>query len=635
MNHIGPVVNIANFAIGDLFDKILDGVWIVDGDFHTTYVNPSMAAMLGYPIERLLSSPVFSFWYPDDALAFERETNLCRAGQASQSELRFQHAEGHPIWTSITMTPLLDEAGGKFIGAVALLKDFTKDKHRSDIERTRLRLLQYAANHTLEQLLQAALDEAELLTGSQIGFFHFVEPDQQNLVLQMWSSNTLNNACVIDSRGQHYPIAQAGVWVDCVAERKPVIHNDYAALTHRKGLPDGHAPVIRELVVPVQSGERIEAIMGVGNKPTLYTSDDVGVVSSLAELAWDIARRKRVEEQLARSEERFRLLAQVAPVGIFMLNWRGFITYVNRRWCELTGIPCECALNQPWSDHIFPADLPRMAQLVRFMFASGGEQGIEYRYQHPDGKIIWVYGAAIRLESAEGRDGGFIGAIYDISARKEAEAGLQGMVAEKEALLRELYHRTKNNLQVVVSMIELQSASLEDEKVRVMLQELENKIQSMALVHKKLYQSKNLTQVNLEDYLYELVGLISESFTMEADRIQIKFDLEDVQAPVDVAIPCGLMINELLTNAFKYAFPNNRSGEIRLSLSQPTPGELCLQVADNGVGLPAGFDPRKNHASLGLQTVIALGEHQLGGRVTLGSQDGFFCQVEVPINRGE
>lgn len=635
MNHVGPVLNIPNFAIGDLFEKILDGVWIVDGDFHTTYVNPSMAAMLGYPIERLMSSPVFSFWYPDDALAFEREISLCRAGQASQSELRFQHADGHPIWASITMTPLLHEAGGQFIGVVALVKDFTKEKHRADIERTRLRLLQFAAGHTLEQFLQAALDEAELLTGSQIGFFHFVEPDQQNLVLQMWSSNTINNICTIDGRGQHYPIAQAGVWVDCVAERKPVIHNDYAALPHRKGLPAGHAPVIRELVVPVLAGERIEAIMGVGNKPGLYTSDDVGVVSSLADLAWEIARRKQIEEQLARSEERFRLLAQVAPVGIFMLDRHGSITYVNRRWCELTGIPCECALNQLWSEHVFGEDLPRLEHVALSMLASAGEQGFEYRCQHPDGKLVWLFGAAIRLDAVKGRESGFIGAIYDISARKEAEAGLQGMVAEKEALLRELYHRTKNNLQVVVSMIELQADSLEDPAVCSMLQELENKIQSMALVHKKLYQSKNLTQVDLEDYLYELAGLIAESFDITTDRVEMLFELAAVQAPVDLAIPCGLIINELLTNAYKYAFPNGRSGEIRLSLSQPAPGELCLRVADNGVGLPPGFDPRQNHASLGLQTVIALGEHQLGGKVTFGSQDGFFCQVLVPIKGGE
>jgi len=534
------------------------------------------------------------------------------------------------------MTPLLDEAGGRFIGAVSMLKDFTREKHRSDLEHTRLRLLQFAASHTLDQFLQAVLDEAELLTGSQIGFFHFVEPDQQNLDLQMWSSSTLNSLCTIDSRSQHYPISQAGVWVECIAERKPVIHNDYAALAHRKGLPAGHAPVIRELVVPVLSGEHIDAIMGVGNKPGLYTSDDVGVIAALADLAWNIGRRKRMEEQLAQSEERFRLLAQVAPVGIFMLNERGRLTYVNQRWCDLTGIPLESALNRDWSENIFADDLPSMEQLVSTMIVSAGEQGLEYRYQHPDGRLVWVYGAAIRLDEHEKHERGYIGAIYDISARKAAEAGLQELVAEKEALLRELYHRTKNNLQVVVSMIELQAASLqaaslEADAVRAMLQELENKIQSMALVHKKLYQSKNLSQVDLGDYLYELAGLIAESFAILTDRVELQFDLAAVQAPVDLAIPCGLMVNELLTNAFKYAFPNGRSGLIRLSLSQPTPGGLTLRVADNGVGLPPGFTPRQNHASLGLQTVIALGERQLGGQVVFGSQGGFFCQVEVPL----
>lgn len=166
------------------------------------------------------------------------------------------------------------------------------------ILEARLRLIEFSFSHSLLELLQKTLDEAEELTGSCIGFYHFLHSDQQMLTLQAWSTRTAAVFCKAKGSGSHYPVAQAGVWVDCLHERRPVIHNDYASLTHRKGLPEGHAAVLRELVVPVFRGNRIVSILGVGNKSTDYDRRDVDVVSLLADLAWDIAERKQAEDEL-------------------------------------------------------------------------------------------------------------------------------------------------------------------------------------------------------------------------------------------------------------------------------------------------------------------------------------------------
>ena len=144
--------------------------------------------------------------------------------------------------------------------------------------------------------MQDFLDEAEKITQSQIGFFHFVEADQINLSLQAWSTNTRNEICQILPEISHYSVDKAGVWVDCIYERQPVIHNDYASLHHRKGLPKGHAPVIRELVVPIIKADTIVAIFGIGNKPTDYTQQDVEIVQTFGEMAWDIISRKQADE---------------------------------------------------------------------------------------------------------------------------------------------------------------------------------------------------------------------------------------------------------------------------------------------------------------------------------------------------
>lgn len=177
-------------------------------------------------------------------------------------------------------------------------------KRAARLLQARLRLSEYARSRSVDELMQLALDEAEWLTGSQIGFFLLVDADQQILRLQVWSTNTLNNnMCSAERRGHQYPVDEAGVWADCVRERCPIVHNNYASLPHRSELPEGHVPVIRELVVPIMRDDRIVAILGVGNKVDDYCDADVNSVSQLADSAWDIIERRRTEVDLDRSQQ--------------------------------------------------------------------------------------------------------------------------------------------------------------------------------------------------------------------------------------------------------------------------------------------------------------------------------------------
>ena len=169
------------------------------------------------------------------------------------------------------------------------------------LHRIRLNLFEYSMSHSLDELLQKTLDEVCELTGSPIGFYHFVENDQKTLTLQSWSTRTIKEFCRAEGKGMHYGIDKAGVWVDCVRERKPVIHNDYASLPHKKGMPEGHAAVIRELVVPIMRSDKIVAILGIGNKPENYTEKDIEIVSYLADIAWEIAEHKRTEKEVRRA----------------------------------------------------------------------------------------------------------------------------------------------------------------------------------------------------------------------------------------------------------------------------------------------------------------------------------------------
>lgn len=201
------------------------------------------------------------------------------------------------------VSPVKDESG-KITHYVAIKEDVTERNRSVEILRARLRLVNFSVVHSLDELLQATLDEAEKLTESNIGFYHFLEANQRTLSLQAWSTNTLATMCTAEGKGSHYDVDLAGVWVDCIREKRPVIHNDYSSLPHKKGMPEGHAPVVRELVVPVMRGEKIAAILGVGNKEKNYNEGDVEVVSLLADLAWDIAERKQAELALQKSNRR-------------------------------------------------------------------------------------------------------------------------------------------------------------------------------------------------------------------------------------------------------------------------------------------------------------------------------------------
>ena len=179
----------------------------------------------------------------------------------------------------------------------AIIIDVTEKKRYEQINAFRLRILQIADTHSIEELLIATLDEAERQTGSSIGFVFFVAEDQNSLQLQTVSTNTFQNMCKAEGKGQHYSLNKAGVWADAVREKKAVIHNDYASLKHRKGMPDGHAEIKRELVIPINRDGKIMAIMGIGNKPCDYGDQDIEWVEIIANHVWDIVAKKIAEEE--------------------------------------------------------------------------------------------------------------------------------------------------------------------------------------------------------------------------------------------------------------------------------------------------------------------------------------------------
>ncbi len=289
-----------NRTFVSLLENTTDFIYFKDKDSRFVFCSQTLARVTGHASWREMVGKHDLELFPEETarIYYEEELPVFRDGQPLLNKVDpYYDEQGRKGWVSTNKWPVFDQYG-MVSGIFGISRDISAQHRQELIDQARLRLIEYSFQHTLNELLTRVLDEAELLTSSSIGFFHFVDDDGNNLRLQAWSSSTTEKFCKAEGKGQHYPLEMAGVWADCAREKKPVVHNDYASLSGRKGLPDGHAPVLRELTVPLLRDERVVAIIGVGNSPFEYTNDDAESISRLADVTWEIVQSKRSLEAL-------------------------------------------------------------------------------------------------------------------------------------------------------------------------------------------------------------------------------------------------------------------------------------------------------------------------------------------------
>jgi len=335
------------------------------------------------------------------------------------------------------------------------------------------------------------------------------------------------------------------------------------------------------------------------------------------EVEKEISRRIKFKKFFNESEVKYQTIFENSGTAIVLYNEKGTLLMFNHEFEKISGYSKdELEDKRNWREFIHKDDLAKINEYNRLIFTDPNQAPNSY-----ETRLVDNYGIAkdviLNMAMIPGEKL-VLASLVDITERKKAERLLEESLKEKEILLREIHHRVKNNMQIISSLLNLQGSCVVGEETIDVLKDSQGRVKSMAMVHENLYQSPTLSDINFKPYIENLIKDILNSYGIQEGTIKTKLEIDEIRLDIDTAIPCGLIINELVTNSVKYAFPQGK-GTITIKLKSSS-DEVELTIADNGIGIPKDFD-YKNIDSLGLQLVNILVK-QLNGKITLERSQG-------------
>ena len=674
-----------------IFENMRDTAWLMDMSFKTTWISPSAVRTRGFKLEELQDSTLDRHMTPASIALMAELTarHLSPANLADKNkevaidgEFEFYRKDG-TTFLGDTVATLLRDREGAPVGFLCVVRDITERKKAKEETQSLARfpsenpepVLRIARDGTLLYINAAGLS---LLPQWPLQVGQAAPPMLREAVFQSIDNGSTQVLDLEHSERVYSffvtPIVAAGyanLYGRDITERKraqealceseeryrELFEKESDALmvldaeTHRFEDVNAAALILygytREEFLalsaedisaePDQTREKIDRIVigdPVPSIPVRYQKKKdgtafpveisrggffVGGRPKIFGAVRDITERKWAEEVLQESEEKYRVLIDTSNESIVVAQ-DGLLKFVNPAAIDLLGGYSEQELmDRPFPEFIYPDDRSMVVENYRRRIANEALQPrYSFRVVTRDGIVKWVEinAALIKWQGKPAT----LNFLTDITERKRAEDAVQASLREKEILLREIHHRVKNNMQIISSLFNLQAGHIKDEDARKMLKEGQLRIRSMAIVHDKLYQSSDLSKIDFADYLRSLSVHLFHFFMVEADRIRLETDLEDIHLDINSAVPCGLLVTELMTNALKHAFPGDRKGVVGIRIRRREDGIVELRVADDGVGFPEAVDFRHTE-SLGLQ-IVSLLVGQLEGTIELDRKKG-------------
>ncbi len=584
-----------NFALEEaragreqFFTLALDLLCIAGMDGYFKRLNPAFSEVLGFTTEELLASPFASFIHPEDvAVTMEAIAGLGKGLAIRNFEVRFRRKDATYRWLSWKCAPTSDGM------MYATARDIT-DQRRSE-ERLRL------SDALVRQFVTHAPAAIAMLDREM----HYLQVSDRWLIDHGRAGEDL-----IGKR--HYEVFPE------IPERWKEIHRRVLAGAVERCAEDAFT-----------SASGATEWLQWEARPWHSAAGEIGGMILFTQFITD---RKRAEAQLIESEKRFREAIEYSAIGMALVGIDGRFVKVNRALCSILGRAEEELLQSTFQAVTHPDDLEiGRAEMEALRDGVVDHFQVEKRYFHRDGRTIMGRLAVTLVRDADGRPVHFVAQVEDITERHEAERLLKASLAEKETLLKEIHHRVKNNLQVISSLLQLQSDGLTEPRMLALFRESQDRVRAMALIHEGLYRSGNLAAVNFGTHLTELTGNLLRSYGTGPTPVRMEMQAEPVELDIDVAVPLSLIVNELVTNAFKHGFAKGRGGTLRVTFRTLEGGALFLSIGDDGPGLPPGYDAERS-PSLGLKIVRIL-VTQLGGRLDIAGPPGVTFSITFPRTR--
>lgn len=556
-------------------------------------VNEAFSRFIGYSREELTQMAVQDVTHPDDLETTVKEVRRILAGEISSfaREKRYIRKDGTIVWGHLSVQAVKDNSG-RILYTVGIVQDITERK---------------LSEQTLRESEQKYRDLAELLPQTVF------ETDIAGRI-------TFVNNHGLEHIGFSREDFQEGIWLSQVIspEDRP------RALDSIRRVLEGEGPPSEEYTAVKKDGSKFPVI--VSSTPIIKQGTPLG----LRGIVTDISQLKQAVDALKASERRYRTLVESSSDAILMLDTNRDILSCNNAFLRLFGYERGEVEGKSVSIiHVTEKHFRAYGEKAYPEVEKEGFFRTEWEFIRKDGHLVPVESVTSAIRDENGHVTGFVGIIRDITARRQAEEQIKASLVEKEALLKEIHHRVKNNLQIISSLLHLE-ARRHPEAIEA-LTVSRGRVRSMALIHEKLYQSPSLARVDMADYAKSLTNYILELYNKPGRRVRVRVAAEGVSLDAEKAIPCGLIINELVSNALKYAFPEGRAGEIGVSLRQKNGDGIALVIRDDGIGLPDHLDFR-NSASLGLSLVCNLTQ-QLNGTIELGSKAGTTFTISFQPNR--
>ncbi len=596
-----------------LINSINEAIYIQDENGIFIDINHAVELMYGYDRSHFIGKTLedFSSSVLSNSPDISEKLNKAFNGDPQIFEYFGRRRDGNIFPSEISLT------AGFYFGRkviIGVARDISDRKLSEEISLTRYRLGEYSKNHTMKDLLQRTVDDAEMLTHSSIGFFHFIDIEKNIVELQAWSTKTKDTMCHITNGEEHYSIDNAGAWSECIYTKQPVIHNDYEHLINKRELPEGHAEILREVTVPILRNNKVVAILGVGNKKIDYNDQDVDILYQLASLAWDIVMRKKAEDALYESEQRWRYALEGAGDGVWEWNKGTDRIYRSRRWKEMLGYSENEVTDtfEEWDRLVHPHDLSILkTEFQAHQNSKKHKYSIEYRMLCKDGTYKWILDRAMVMERTDdGTPLRIIGTHADITDIKkiheqirELNENLELKVEERTRQLQEankqlesFAYSVSHDLRAPLRAIDSFSKILLDEELERLsmdgkrqLSMIRTNTSRMGRLIDDLLEFSRMNRAEIKKILFAIEAF-STSIVNDLKNSEVNRHITVTIRPLPKAFGDPSLIRQVLTNLIGNAFKFTKHREIaEIEIGGvESDHDTSYYIKDNG----AGFDMR-------------------------------------------